>query len=264
MAETKSVLMTVYQKVVTITLNRPEVRNAFDESTIDLLNQYLTEVEQNKEVNVLILRGAGENFCSGADIQWMKKMANFTKSENIQDAKAFGQVMNKLNYLSKPSIAVIKGAVYGGGLGLVACCDFALSETTGKFCFAEAKLGLVPSVISPYVVAAMGAKIVRSLMLSAEVFYAADAKAYGLIQEVLPEDKLEQRLQSLTYALLDNGPNAMKIIKHLVHKLQDEKLAPKTLMDYTALLLADVRSSPEGLEGLAAFLAKRKPNWQIH
>src|SRR5438309_1613149 len=121
MSEAKPVLMTVNQKVVTITLNRPEVRNAFDENTIHLLHQYITEIEQNKEIQVVILRGAGEHFCSGADIQWMRKMAGYSKSENIQDATTFGNVMHKLNYLNKPSIAVIKGAVFGGGLGLVAC-----------------------------------------------------------------------------------------------------------------------------------------------
>lgn len=246
--------------VFTITLNRPDVHNAFDDRLIAELTQTLHTAAQNPDVRVVILTGAGKSFSAGADLNWMRRMAMYTEEENYHDAMALGELMVTLNRLPKPTIARVNGAAYGGGVGLIACCDIAVGVSEAQFALTEVRLGLIPAVISPYVVAAIGEKKSRRYFLTGERFSAEQAKALGLLNEVVAADELDHVVNRIAASLLEAGPIAQAEAKDLISSVSHRPVTDSLIAD-TAERIAHLRISPEGQEGLAAFLEKRKPNW---
>jgi methylglutaconyl-CoA hydratase len=244
----------------TLTMNRPELHNAFDDAIICAMTVELKRLDADPQVRVVVLAANGKSFSAGADLGWMRRMAEYSRDENLADAKALSGLMHTLNSLSKPTVALVQGAVYGGGVGLVACCDIALAAPHAKFCLSEVKLGLIPAVISPYVVAAMGNRAARRYFLTAEIFAAEEACRLGLVHEVVGETELTERGEELTELLLRNGPAALNAAKKLIATVARGPIDDVLITD-TAERIADIRASDEGKEGLSAFLEKRKPSW---
>ncbi|PLX80626.1 MAG: enoyl-CoA hydratase [Desulfuromonas sp.] len=244
----------------TITLNRPELHNAFDDTLIGALTEELKRLERDPGVRVILLAARGKSFSSGADLNWMRRMADYSFIENLSDAMGLAELMKTLANIPKPTIALVQGAAIGGGVGLVACCDIALSSENASFCLSEVKLGLIPAVISPYVAAAIGARATRRYFITAERFDAAEAYRLGLVHEVVPGDQLVQKGEELSRLLLRNGPLAMASVKALVAEVALNTLDDDLIAD-TAERIAEIRASDEGREGLSAFLEKRYPNW---
>lgn len=243
-----------------LTMNRPEVHNAFDDTLIGALTSELRRLEADDAVRVVILAAAGKSFSAGADLGWMRRMADYSHAENLADARALAELMRTLDRLAKPTIALVQGPVYGGGVGLVACCDIALATPRAQFCLSEVKLGLIPAVISPYVVTAMGARAARRYFISAERFSAQEALRLGLVHELVAEDELAERGAALAAQLLQNGPRAMAAAKELVAEVARRPL-DEGLIAETAEWICATRASAEGKEGLGAFLEKRQPQW---
>ncbi|MBI1920023.1 MAG: enoyl-CoA hydratase/isomerase family protein [Geobacter sp.] len=246
--------------VATLTMNRPEVHNAFDDALIAALTGELRRLEADDRVRVVVLAAAGRSFSAGADLSWMRRMADYTREENLADALGLAELMRTLNDLKKPTIASIQGAAFGGGVGLVACCDVAVASRRVTFCLSEVKLGLIPAVISPYVVEAIGPRAARRYFQSAEPFDAAEAHRLGLVHEVVAEEELATAVDKLSGAFLANGPRAMTAAKKLVARVASGPIDEAMVRD-TAERIAAARASDEGKEGLCAFLEKRKPAW---
>lgn len=244
----------------TLTMNRPEIHNAFDDVLIAAMTQELKRLEADEKVRVVFLAASGKSFSSGADLGWMRRMADYTREENLTDALGLASLMKTLNCLKKPTVAIVQGAAYGGGVGLVACCDVAVASRRASFCLSEVKLGLIPAVISPYVVEAIGPRASRRYFQSAEVFDAAEAYRLGLVHEVVAEEELEGVAERLFRAFLNNGPSAMAAAKELVARVGSGPIDDAMIRD-TAERIAGTRASAEGKEGLSAFLDKRKPIW---
>ena len=252
--------LTVDDAVATVVLNRPDVRNAFNATLIAELTALLRALDADPAVRAVVLAGAGTSFCAGADLNWMQQMAAFSPRQNRADAGALTAMLATLDALSKPTIARVHGAAFGGGAGLVACCDIALGTPDATFAFSEARLGLIPAAISPYVVAAIGARAARRYFLTAERFSAADAYRLGLLHELTPAQELDARIGALLGALLAAGPRAQAEGKLLLRAIANRPVDARIVAD-TARRIARVRASPEGREGVAAFLAKRKAAW---
>lgn len=251
------------QGIATLTMNRPELHNAFDDELIVALTTELQRLENNPQVRVVCLAASGKSFSAGADLNWMRKMAEFTREENLRDAMGLAGLMQTLNALSRPTIALVQGAAYGGGVGLVACCDIVLAVRQSSFCLSEVKLGLIPAIISPYVIAAIGARACRRYFQTAETFNAEQACLLGLVHEVVEDiDELKQRGRTLAEQLLKNGPEAMAEAKRLVADVAG-RMHDEFLISDTAERIAGRRASPEGREGLSAFLEKRLPGWMM-
>ncbi len=249
------------QGIATLTMNRPELHNAFDDALITDLTSALKQLEADEQVRIIRLAGSGKSFSAGADLNWMRRMATYSHEQNLTDALGLASLMQTLDRLAKPTIALVHGAVYGGGVGLVACCDVAIASSRATFCLSEVKLGLIPAVISPYVIAAIGPRAARRYFLSAEIFDVHEAYRIGLIQEVaVDENELAAAADRLTSNFLNNGPSAMTAAKDLIAAVAGRPLSPEIIAD-TAGRIADRRSSAEGREGLSAFLDKRKPTW---
>ncbi len=248
------------QGLATLSMNRPEVHNAFDDVLIAAMITELRRLEADPAVRVIILAGSGKSFSAGADLAWMRRMADYSREENLSDALGLAELMQTLYQLKKPTIASVQGAAYGGGVGLVACCDMVIASERASFCLSEVKLGLIPAVISPYVVAAIGPRAARRYFQSAEVFTAAEAYRWGLVHEVVAEDVLVETVGSLARKLLKNGPIAMAAAKELVERVAFERI-DSTLINDTADRIATIRASAEGKEGLTSFLEKRSPAW---
>jgi methylglutaconyl-CoA hydratase len=248
--------------VATLTLNRPDKRNAFDDTIIAELTQKLVQLNSDKSVRVIILTGAGKSFSAGADIHWMRSMTNYSEEENIEGALALAELMAVLDHLGKPTIARVNGAAFGGGVGLVACCDIAVGTPHARMALTEVKLGLVPAVIAPYVVRTIGPRQARRYFQTAEVMDAETARALGLLHEVVAEEMLDARVAAFVNALLAAGPRALMAAKALVAMSAEAgESAADLLKRRTAELIAQLRVSEEGQEGLSAFLEKRKPEW---
>ncbi|MDH4008558.1 MAG: enoyl-CoA hydratase/isomerase family protein [Desulfuromonadales bacterium] len=243
-----------------ITLNRPEMHNAFDDTLIGALTEELKRLDRDQSVRVVMLAARGKSFSSGADLNWMRRMADYSFEENLSDAMGLAELMKTLANLSKPTIALVQGAAIGGGVGLVACCDIALASEQASFCLSEVRLGLIPAVISPYVAAAIGSRATRRYFITAERFSAAEACLLGLVHEMLPAEELNARAEELSALLLKNGPQAMASVKALVAEVALSFLDDDLIAD-TAERIAEIRASAEGREGLSAYLEKREPNW---
>lgn len=246
--------------VATVTLNRPEVRNAFNDEVIAELTAVFEELGRRPDVRCIVLAASGTAFCAGADLNWMKRMAGYSRDENLADATALARMLEVIYSCPKPTIAKVQGDVYAGGLGLVATCDIAVAADTAHFCVSEVRIGLIPATISPYLVRAMGARASHRWFLTAERFSAAQAQHCGLVHEAVPAGDLDACVANLARALVQVGPEAVRACKTLLHDVAGSEMNASLLQD-TAERIADIRVTPEGREGIGAFLEKRKPNW---
>ncbi len=246
-----------------VTLNNPEKHNAFDDVLIKGLTSAFQSLDANDEVRVVILSAIGRSFSAGGDLAWMKRVAAYSEEENLRDAEALGALMSTLHGLSKPTIARVQGAAYGGGVGLVACCDVAIGTQDAVFSLSEAKLGLIPAVISPYVIAAIGERAAHRYFLTAERFDAAEAFRLGLLHELaLDAESMDDKINDFVTALLGCGPRAIDEGKQLIAAVANRPLDAEVVAD-TAQRIARVRASDEAREGLSAFLEKRRARWVV-
>ncbi|MEA2783045.1 MAG: methylglutaconyl-CoA hydratase [Rhodospirillaceae bacterium] len=247
--------------IATVWLNRPERHNAFDDVLIRELTAALDDLSRDTGVRVVLLAGKGKSFSAGADLAWMSRMAGYSAAENEADAMALATLLHRLDSLPKPTIALVQGAAMGGGVGLVAASDMAIAAPDAVFALSEVKLGLIPAVISPYVIAAIGRRAARRYFLTAERFNAPRAEALGLIDAVVPAERLLAEGTALAQLLLQNAPQAMAEAKDLVAAVAGQPI-DEDLRAETARRIARRRATAEGREGVAAFLEKRKPGWQ--
>ena len=257
----QSIITEVDDSIGILTLNKAERHNAFDELLVDEVTSGLLELEADPQVRVVVLSASGKNFCAGADLNWVRRAATCTTSENLRDARELARLLATLNEFSKPTIARVQGPAYGAGLGLIAACDIAVATYDTLFALTEVKLGLIPAVVCPYVVAAIGERQARRYLLSAERFSAAEAYRIGLVHEIVPGDgELDEAIGEIIDNLLKNGPQAQAECKALIRLVAGQPI-DEAIGEETAQRITQVRASAEGQEGLAAFLEKRKPNW---
>jgi len=246
--------------IATLTLNRPKVNNALDEATVNLLIDYLNELEDNPSVRIVVLKSTGKVFCAGADLNWISsnEMRATTSADTV--SLKLAQLMQLLHNHIKPTIILITGATYGGGIGLVACCDIAIATQNAIFCFSEVRLGLVPAIISPYIVKAIGKRIALRYFLTAENFDAQEAWRIGLVHHVISENELGDDLNKITSALIAASPNALSKTKMIVAEVSTRPLDDR-LIQRTSQLITEIRNTSEAQEGISAFLQKRKATW---
>ena len=244
----------------TIWLNRPEKHNAMNAEMISEIIDCVGEVNNLQEVRILFLRGRGKSFCAGADLNYMKGIAEFGYEENYNDSLQLAKCFNVIYTCKKPTIAVVQGAAIGGANGLLAACDFVFCTDETKFAFAEVKLGIAPATISPYVAKRIGEFGSRDLMLTGRRFLGKEAEHYRLVNKSLPENEIEEHINKIVKTLMSSGPDAMAACKELIYKISN-KYSFDDSIDYTARLIAELRASKEGQEGMASFLEKRKPKW---
>ncbi len=248
--------------LATVTMNRPEVHNAFNADMIAELTQCYKQLNADKSVRIILLQAAGKSFSAGADINWMKGMVNATQEENKKDSENLAQLLRTINFCTKTTLAKVNGLAFGGGVGLICCCDIVIAEKNAKFGLTEAKLGLVAAVISPYVIDAIGMRKARRFLQTAEVFDAEQAHKMGIISEIVESAELTNKTEDIIKALSDTGPNAKEISKKLVMSVVGRTVAQQKKIDeYTTQVIAAVRVSDEGQRGLKAFLDKQKPDW---
>jgi methylglutaconyl-CoA hydratase len=248
--------------VATVTLHRPEMRNAFNDEVIAELTATFLALGERADVRAVILAASGSAFCAGADLNWMKRMAGYTHEENLADAAGLARMLEVIYTCPKATVARIQGDVYAGGMGLVAACDLAVAVDSAHFCLSEVKIGLIPATISPYVIRAMGPRAAHRWFLTAERFTAAEAYRIGFIHELVAADQLDARVQALTAALVGAGPDAVGACKRLLHEVGGHPITPG-LVQRTVEGVAHIRASDEGREGVRAFLEKRKPAWLL-
>ncbi len=261
----KVLLETDARGVATLTLNRPKKHNAFDDALIAELTAKIEALETDDSVRVVVLTGAGATFSAGADLEWMRGMAKASEAENREDALRLAKMLRTLNFFPKPTLARVNGAAYGGGIGLVVCCDIAIGVEGAKFSLSEVKLGLAPATIAPYVVAAIGLRQARRLFVNGEIFDAAEAARIGLLHHCVAAGALDDTLDRILHYLLKGGPLAQREAKALA--LRTAGMTPDAAKETDAAnaeLIARLRVSSEGQEGIGAFLDKRKPGWSIH
>ena len=258
MSETLSIRLSNH--VGSITMNRPDVRNAFNDEVITEITQAFAELGAREDVRCIVLAAEGPAFCAGADLNWMRRMADYSREENLADAGKLAEMLRVIYECPKPTVARIQGDAIAGGMGLVAACDMAVSVDTACFCLSEVKLGLIPATISPYVIRAMGARAAHRYFLTAERFTAQEALRLGFVHEVVQPNQLDAKLNEITQALVKNSPNAVKVCKKLVRDVAFAEMG-QPLIEKTVEGIADIRSSAEGREGVSAFLGKRKPSW---
>ena len=244
----------------TVILNRPDVHNAFNPEMVESLTAMLGKLEADPKVRAVVLTGAGKSFSAGADIGHMKKSARATREQNLEDARGIAGMLLALHTMKKPTIACVRGAVRGGGVGLVAACDIAIADFTATFRLSEVRLGILPATISPYVIAAVGERVARRYMLSGEEFDCAEAYRIGLLHEICSEAELTGTVGRMLAQLYQGGPEAIVAIKRLIPEISRSD-ADAALVEKTAQALADLRATPEAQEGLSAFLEKRKAMW---
>lgn len=247
--------------VATITMNRGDVHNAFNEDVIAGLTEAFRSVGADPEVRAVLLRGVGKSFSAGADLSWMKRMAGYSHEENLTDAMGLATMLRTLDECPKPTVAVVQGPAFGGGVGLVSACDIAIGVETASFALTEVKLGIIPATISPYVIAAIGERACRRFFLTGERFPAAEAYRLGLLHEVTTVDGLEAAVEKTVRNLLDCGPAAQSAAKELIRAVARRPLSDAVVRD-TAERIAHQRASAEGKEGVGAFLDKRNPSWR--
>ncbi|MFK7976748.1 MAG: enoyl-CoA hydratase/isomerase family protein [Halioglobus sp.] len=248
------------QGIATVTLNAAQKHNAFDDEVIAALRETFIALARNEKVRVVILAANGKSFSAGADLNWMKRMAQYDLARNEDDARALAEMLQILYSLPMPTIARVQGAAFGGGVGLVACCDIAIATDNAAFCLSEVKLGLIPATISPYVIKAMGERAAKRYFMTAERFDAGKALSLGLVSEIVPAEKLDTSIAALCHTLCGCGPTAVRAAKLLATEVGNKPI-DNSLLEDTSKRIAAIRVSAEGQEGLAAFLNKRKPNW---
>jgi len=244
-----------------VTLDRAERHNAFDDQVISELSDAFDNIANDDSIHAVILAANGKSFSAGADIEWMKRAAAYTKPENEAASLLMAKMLNRIDTLPQPTIALVQGGAYGGGVGLVAVSDIVIATEQARFCFSEVKLGIIPAVISPYVVRATGSHAVRRYFFTAEVFDADEAMRLGLVDKIVTETELETAGQSMAEKVLENGPSAVAAAKQLINRVKDEPIDAQ-LVEETAKLNAEMRATDEGREGIASFLEKRTPAWR--
>jgi methylglutaconyl-CoA hydratase len=256
----QSIDITMHERVATVTLDRPDVRNAFNEATIAELALAFDELGRDEDVRAIVLAANGPAFCAGGDLNWMKKMAAYSDAENLDDATKLADMLRTIYLCPKPVVAKIQGDCYAGGMGLVAACDVAVAVEEANFCLSEVKLGLIPATISPYVIKAMGENAARRYFLTAERFSAAEAHRIGFVHELVKAEALDASVAAIVKTLVTNSPNAVRQAKVLVRDVAGKPVDAALLAD-SAQRIATIRASQEGREGVASFLEKRKPAW---
>ena len=261
MMATESIIISITDAIATITLNRSEKRNAMNGQMIQALSNALHDLSSADDVRVLLIHGSGEHFCAGADIDWMQKIAAGSYNDNYDDAQYLSDLMYQLYSFPKPTIVLAQGATLGGGLGLLSACDIAIAAKNAIFGFSEVKIGITPSTISPYVIAAIGERMAHYYFLTGERFGTESANQMGLIHQITENDALFNTGLSIANVLLKNGPKALIAAKQLIRHVAREKITEE-LAQKTAEHLANLRSSPEAQEGLLSFIEKREPTWR--
>jgi methylglutaconyl-CoA hydratase len=261
MTQAAPVLYSVENGVATITLNRPEVHNAFNEVVIAELTNAFVKAGGDDAVRVVVLRGNGKSFSAGGDLNWMRRMADYTREENIADAGKLGTLLKTINTCPKPTIALVQGNAFGGGVGLTACCDIALAEESAQFCLSEVRIGIIPSIILPYVITAIGERQARRYCLTAERFEGKTAARIGLAHEAVPVGGLDVAADKIIAALKDGGPAAQKRGKKLILDIA-RRMIDEDVIRLTVEQIAEARASDEGRDGLSAFLNKTEPSWR--
>jgi methylglutaconyl-CoA hydratase len=256
----QSIDITMHERVATVTLDRPDVRNAFNEATIAELALAFDELGRDEDVRAIVLAANGPAFCAGADLNWMKQMAGYSDAENLADATRLADMLRTIYLCPKPVVAKVHGDCYAGGMGLVAACDVSVAAEAANFCLSEVKLGLIPATISPYVIKAMGENAARRYFLTAERFSAREAHRIGFVHEVVAAAELDAGVAAIVKALVTNSPNAVQQAKVLVRDIAGRPVDNALLAD-SAARIAQIRASQEGREGVASFLEKRKPSW---
>lgn len=246
--------------VATLALCRPQQHNAFDDDMIAAISAQLDQLAATDNIRLLVLASEGKSFSAGADANWMRRMASYDYQHNLHDAQALASMLEKLQNFPQPTIARVQGAAYGGGVGLVSCCDFAIGSERANFCLSEVKIGLIPATISPYVIAAIGPRAARQYFISADAFGAEKAVQLGLLSDCVASDELDNAVAALCSRLLKNGPVAMSEAKRLCLNYQHADISAALIED-SCERIAHLRVSPEGQEGLCAFLEKRQPQW---
>jgi len=258
----KTIEIEITEQVGTIWLNRPQIHNAFNEEMIEELIQAIEYVNISNHIKVVVLRGRGKSFCAGADLNWLREVSNDMYSQNYAESLRLSECFYAIYTCQKPTVAMVHGAVIGGGNGFLAACDFALAEENTIFSLSEVKIGIVPACISPYVIKRVGEYNARELMLTGKRITGRTARKRGLLNKSLPSYKFEDELRSLISLLKTSGTNAMTHCKRLIHDISN-KLTLNESISYTAEMMAQIRASEEGQEGMAAFLEKRTPNWVL-
>jgi len=246
--------------VATVTLNNPDKHNAFDDEVIALLTNIFKQLSQDKQVKLVVLASTGKSFCAGADLGWMKRMADYSYEENLADSNALAELFKTIHFMPQPTIAKIQGAAFGGAVGLAACCDMVVAAERASFCLSEVKLGLIPATISPYVIKAIGERASRRFFLTAERFFAAKAQELGLVSEVVTAEELDNKTQELINATLGNGPQAVHAAKELIADVANKEINDELIAE-TSKRIASIRVGEEGQEGLTAFFEKRPATW---
>jgi len=250
----------VQDHIARITLSRPEVRNAFNDAVIQELKAAFEAVGARDDVRAVVLAAVGPAFCAGADLNWMRRMADYTREENVADAGQLAAMLKTIYECPKPTIAAVQGDVFAGGMGLVAACDMAVSVDKATYCLSEVKLGLIPATISPYVIRAMGARASHRYFLTAERFSAQEAHRIGFVHELVGAEALEAKVNELAQALVSASPAAVRACKRLVQDVAEREI-DADLIAATVQGIADIRASEQGREGVHSFLQKRKPAW---
>ncbi len=260
--EDRSVLLQVDDRgAAVVTLNRPQIHNAFDETMVSGLTDIFQEVAESNDIRVMVLQARGESFCAGADLNYMRRLADASEQENLRDAEKFARLLRTLYEIPHPTVALVQGATYGGGVGLTAACDMAVAVKYAIFALTETKLGLIPAIIGPYIVEAIGARQARRYFLTAERFSGFDAQRIGLVHEVVSTDTaLQAQGEHIIDQVLKTAPEASAESKRLVREISGRPIDEK-LMDDMVRRIAKRRAAPEGKEGMAAFLDHRKPSW---
>jgi methylglutaconyl-CoA hydratase len=254
------ILTSVSNHIAHITLNRSDVRNAFNDDVIAELTQAFLDMGARDDVRCIVLAAEGSAFCAGADLNWMRRMADYSYDENLADAGKLAEMLRVIATCPKPTVARVQGDTYAGGTGLVAACDIAVAADSAFFCVSEVKIGLIPATISPYLVRAMGVRASQRYWLTAERFSASDALAMGLVSQVVSLDALDAAVAALCKQLCSASPDAVRLTKRLIESVVEQDITPE-LIAHTVKEIAQVRSSTGGKEGVQAFLQKRKPAW---
>ena len=256
----RTLLVEIKHGVGIVWMNRPKQRNVLDETVIAEMTAAMRALDEDPQVRVVVLAGAGESFCAGADLNWMERMAGSGIEQNRADAMNFASLLRTIDTLKKPIIARVHGPALAGGIGLVAACDMAVAAYEVEFCLSEVRLGLIPATIAPYVTRAMGERMARRYFLSAEVFTAAEAYRIGLVSDIAPLEELDARINELLGHLIQAAPGAQALAKEWIRAVAGAPITDD-LVKESAARLASVRASEEGREGIRSFLAKRKPAW---
>jgi len=257
--EFKTIRLTMDKKVARITFNRPEVHNAFNATMIAELAEVFERLKKDESVRVVVLTGKGQSFCAGADINWMREIIHYSYEQNLQESLQLAEALHRLYILPKPTVAMVNGAAIGGGNGFLSACDIALAAEEAHFGLSEVKIGLVPAAISPYVIRKIGESKAREYFLTGKRIPARQAYEIGLVNEVVPQKQLESTVKDLVDLLLTSGPEALANCKELIFRVP--QLSLEEAKEFTARMIADLRISEEGQEGMASFLEKRKPKW---